>query len=47
MLFMLFQKSTNDIAYIVHTTQGTRYFYYANFDELKKKSIEANNPINK
>ena len=39
-------KSTNDIAYIVHTTQGTRYFYYANFDELKK-SIEANNPINK
>lgn len=39
-------KNTNDTAYIVHTTQGKRYFYYADFDELKK-SIKANNPINK
>lgn len=36
-------KSTNDTAYIVHTSDSTRYFYYADFDELKKR-IEANNP---
>lgn len=36
-------KSKNDTAYIVHTTEGTRYFYFEGFDELTKR-IEANNP---
>ncbi len=36
-------KNKNDTAFIADILEGTRYFYYADFDELKK-SITANNP---
>lgn len=36
-------KETDDTAFKADTLEGTRYFYYADFDELKKR-IEANNP---
>lgn len=36
-------KDTNATAFKADTLEGTRYFYYADFDELKKR-IEANNP---
>lgn len=35
-------KNKNDTAFIADILEGTRYFYYADFDELKK-NIKANN----
>ncbi len=34
-------KDTNDTAFKAGTSDGVRYFYYAEFDELKK-NIKAN-----